>query len=273
MFFCEKKGVGMETIHSYLNIFLRRIAAKNQKGEILYIHGLGESGFCFEQLCLDSQISSWSHWIPDLFGYGQSPRFEKPVSLEDHTRYLKDLLDALKISRVIIVGHSMGGVIGLLFCEKYPHLVEGFINVEGNISAADCTFSRRIADFSSDDFLTKGFRKISEEIYRDAQTNQAVANYYLSFRRSDPGTLYLNSQELITLSESEELPERFAKLEMPKTYIFGNPDGTGDHSIGLLTKAGVSVVEVGNAGHWPFIDQQDTFIEKMISFLDNLGNS
>jgi alpha-beta hydrolase superfamily lysophospholipase len=52
---------------------VRFYESENPAGSILYIHGLGESGLCFEQLISDKRLREWTHIVHDLPGYGKSP--------------------------------------------------------------------------------------------------------------------------------------------------------------------------------------------------------
>ena len=110
------------------SLFYRYINRSNSVGTILYIHGLGESGLCFESQIQTERLYQWSHIVLDLEGYGKSLWPVTPKSLEQHADRVSEWLQLKSISPVIIFCHSMGGVIGLILCEKYPELVQGFIN-------------------------------------------------------------------------------------------------------------------------------------------------
>ncbi len=85
----------------------------------------------------------------------------------------------------------------------------------------------------------------------------------------DPRTLYFNSKELVEISKSEEIPRRLGRLEVPTVYLLGSPRGTGAYSRSLLDAAGVKWMAIEDCGHWPFIEQQDTFIDIMLGYLNN----
>src|SRR5258706_725558 len=40
---------------------------------VVYVHGLGESGLCFERLAQHPALAHLRHVVPDLPGYGRSP--------------------------------------------------------------------------------------------------------------------------------------------------------------------------------------------------------
>lgn len=62
---------------------------------------------------------------PDLPGFGKSPLPAGELSIETVARALHNWLTDLEIKNCIIVGHSLGGYIGLAFLEEYPEMVEG----------------------------------------------------------------------------------------------------------------------------------------------------
>ena len=249
------------------SLFYRYINRSNSVGTILYIHGLGESGLCFESLILQEQLRQWSHLVLDLEGYGKSLWPVAPKSLEQHADSLASWLQFKSISPVILLGHSMGGVIGLILSEKYPELVKGFINVEGNISIEDCTFSSQAASYSLEDFQTYGFDTIRNGVYSSGLEDPALRSYYPSLCFCQPQTYHLNSSELVEFSRDAQLAKRLGSLKIPLIYLLGNPRGTGELSRSMLTASGVEWRAIEDAGHWPFIDRPKIFINEMLRFL------
>ena len=60
----------------------------------------------------------------DLPGHGKSTGLGKQ-SIQDYTRSLLDFMDALKLPRAVLVGHSMGGAIALDTALRFPDRVVG----------------------------------------------------------------------------------------------------------------------------------------------------
>lgn len=85
----------------------------------LLLHGFGEDGIVWDN---QAEILSTSCRliIPDLPGSGGSSALPAPTSIESMAISVKELLDQLGIERCILIGHSMGGYIGLAFAELYP---------------------------------------------------------------------------------------------------------------------------------------------------------
>lgn len=235
-------------------------------GTIVYIHGLGESGICFNDLVLDTKLADWNHVVPDLAGYGRSIWPKESASLDQHTELIIETVRSVEIRPIILVGHSMGGVIGQFVCERHPDLVDGFFNVEGNISLQDCTFSSRAARQTSAKFEKSGFDELRKWVYLAGLKKPAFRHYYASLMLAHPGTFHMNSRELVQVSKQEDLAFRLTQLKTPSCYVAGLNGGAGVRSLELLRKANTDRILLDGAGHWPFIDKKNEFIDRFVKF-------
>ncbi len=252
----------------------RQWAPKEALGSMIWIHGLGESGRCFQHLPQAPRLASWRHWIPDLRGYGKSPWPHRPLNLSDHAEQLIQWLAHRALQPpVLLIGHSMGGVIGELILRQEPGLAAGFVNIEGNISAADCTTSRDVTELSDAALASDGLAGILEQLYQAGIQDLAKRGYFASLSMCDLATLRLNSQELVELSTAESLAAPLADLDLPVLYLLGDPGGAGQRTRQLLDLAGVQWRAIGGAGHWPFIDQPQIFVDLLADFADRFIDS
>ena len=260
-------------------LFVRRLGkfdgtSGDSRGTLFYIHGLGESALCFEGLIADPGLADWNHLAPDLAGYGKSPWCSDPLSLAQHAGRLAELLDHLEGDDVVVVGHSMGGVIGTMVAELVPHRIRGFINVEGNISLPDCGYSSQAARYSLEDWLEGGYHRLLDSLYQDQREDPTVLRpYCASIQMCDPRAFHRNSEELVALSTEEALADRMAALEPARIYVFGAPRGAGDQSRALLAEAGVEMVGIPDSGHWPFLDQHQAFQSELKLFLGQVESA
>lgn len=93
---------------------------------ILLIHGWGGSGSYWRDtaraLSAANQVI-----VPDLPGTGRSQPVAKAQNMYDQTAALAFVLDELGIERALVIGHSMGGAMGLLLADSQPERVERLI--------------------------------------------------------------------------------------------------------------------------------------------------
>ncbi len=253
------------------DIFLRQFGRTDGQRTVLWIHGLGESGLGFERLLERSDLADWRHLVPDLPGYGRTAWPTVPLSLAGQADLLADLCSDLAAGPVVLAGHSMGGVTALLLAERHRSLVRGVIDIDGNKSPGDCTFSSKAAAMPVAEFVDGGFDALREKVYAAGVDDPAQRGYFASLCQADPVTYHLNGEELVTMSaKTGDLALRLAALSCPRVYIAGAPGGASAESRRMLDEARVPVLEVAPSGHWPFVDQPDLFAAALREFLDEV---
>ncbi|MEV4688659.1 alpha/beta hydrolase [Microbacterium sp. LWH3-1.2] len=70
---------------------------------------------------------------PDLRGRGRSNGIEGAAGMAAHAADLAALLDALGIERTVVVGHSMGGFVSVVFAHLNPECVSRLLLVDGGL--------------------------------------------------------------------------------------------------------------------------------------------
>lgn len=253
------------------DMFVRARSGPSGSPPLVFVHGLGESGLCFERLLADPLLADWRLLAPDLSGYGRSAWRDQELSLPQQADRISDWLAARDEEKAVVVGHSMGGVLALLLAERHPEQVAAVVDVEGNKSPGDCHFSGRAADQDLEAFVAGGFDALIDDVYVNGATEPSLRTYYASLRLCDPRAFHANSRELVQLSATETLAHRLAALPMPARYIAGVPGGAAPRSLELLAEAGVTYFEVEPSGHWPFIDRRSAFVEALGKILLDLG--
>jgi pimeloyl-ACP methyl ester carboxylesterase len=63
--------------------------------------------------------------MPDLRGNGQSPSPDGIYSMQEMASDVLNLMDELRVEKIILVGHSMGGYVALSLLHHYPQRVSG----------------------------------------------------------------------------------------------------------------------------------------------------
>jgi pimeloyl-ACP methyl ester carboxylesterase len=63
----------------------------------------------------------------DLLGHGESDCLGYIHSMEDNASAVHEVLNSLKIEKATILGHSMGGYVGLAFAELFPETIKKLV--------------------------------------------------------------------------------------------------------------------------------------------------
>ena len=114
-------------------LFYRKYVPETERFRVVISHGLGEHsgryGHVVDTLC----PMGASLWIHDHRGHGRSQG--KRGHINDFDDYLQDLKKLIEKARtdptdglpLLLLGHSMGGLIALSFVRKHPRYVDGLI--------------------------------------------------------------------------------------------------------------------------------------------------
>lgn len=232
---------------------------------ILFIHGLGCSKDSFKDVWNFPEFKKYTILSFDLLGFGDSSKpKEFSYTLEEHAEICKLIIEKLKLEKIHLVGHSMGGAIGLLLIEKIPSKVISFINLEGNLIGEDCTFSREAIKYSLEDFEKRIFKNFKSKIKgtKDLASSTSLSNrlFYRWLSKSDPHAFYRTSESLVKWSDSKKLLKMFIDLKIKKCYVFGETNKNLP-VIGLLDN--IPKVQISKSGHFMMIDNTREFYQRL----------
>lgn len=96
---------------------------------IALIHGWMTSGAVFDELREAWQPERARLVVPDLRGAGDSEPARAGYALEHYRQDVLAVLDAERIERAVLVGHSMGGQLAQLLAASSPERVEVLVGV------------------------------------------------------------------------------------------------------------------------------------------------
>lgn len=100
---------------------------QGQGPPVILLHGLGMSSSTW-RFNLDELSKYFNVYALDLPGFGRSlkPK-EWDYSLQGHTECVKKFMDALRIPRVHLIGHSYGGAVAAVFHLHYPERLDRLV--------------------------------------------------------------------------------------------------------------------------------------------------
>lgn len=102
-------------------------AAQSGKGSaVVFLHGFLENKEMWKET-LQALPNSYRKIVLDLPGHGESANLGYVHTMEEMAEVVKAMLDELKIKRLTLCGHSMGGYVALAFSELYPDCVKGIV--------------------------------------------------------------------------------------------------------------------------------------------------
>jgi pimeloyl-ACP methyl ester carboxylesterase len=193
------------------------------------------------------------------YGHGSSDKLmeKRPVTFMHHEGevVLPELLDKLAIARPILLGHSDGGSIALIFAGKHPDAVRGLILEAPHVFVEDLSVAS----------ITE-----AKMNYQSTELPQKLARHHAHVDATFWGW---NDIWLDPDFRSWNIEEYLAAIRCPVLCIQGEEDEYGTIAQVEAIKAQVpqtEIVMVPNCRHSPHRDQSEQTLERMVEFVTRL---
>ena len=217
--------------------------------QLVYLHGLGEWSVSFDPLVARPELAGFTHVLPDLPGYGRSA-WPDELPEGDSLAWLAARIAGWLAGKqpAVLVGHSMGGVLATLVAELLP--VRAIVNLDGNLTRGDCTFSARAAAEPYEAFVAGGFERMRHDVFVAGAGDPALRGYFAALSAASPAMFHRNATDLVRASEREELGPRLAALSVPRIVLAGVPGGLCERSREQLDRLGLRWQGLEPSRHW-----------------------
>ena len=264
-------------------LFVRE-EGKSDRQVILLIHGWSSSWFAMSPL-MPFLKRRYRCLAVDLPGFGQSPRLSDKASIAAYADMMAELVKSITDKPVIIVGHSMGGMIGLEMALRFPDIVERLVllcpTITGRLSLFINIFISPITVLENIPLVSRlvglvepYFLNITNGLMRPASFSErsTIAEDDYQMLRSDarnPGQGRMRG-ECFWAMRRHDLSAKIGQIKAPVLAIWGMEDNTvplRDASIlaSELPDADLRIVPL--AGHWPQFEATDQTRRYISAFL------
>lgn len=99
--------------------------------DVLLIHGVTASHLAWPFVV--ERLPGVRAVAPDLRGRGRSSELTGAAGMRAHADDIAAALDALGIEKIVVVGHSMGAFVSIVFAFLYPERVSRIVLVDGGL--------------------------------------------------------------------------------------------------------------------------------------------
>lgn len=236
------------------NCDINYIRYGNTKGEdVVLLHGWGQNIEMMKPIG-NALEKNFNVTIIDLPGYGESSEPPFPWEVSDYVGAIKKLLEEEKIDNPILIGHSFGGKISLLYSSMYK---------VKKLVLFGSPFKREIEKLSIKTKILKSLKKVP------------VLNKLEGFAKKHIGsTDYRNATEtmrkVLVNTVNLDITENIKKIKAPTLIIWGSLDEAvplkrAYELESLIKDAGVVVYE--NCTHYAYLENLGQTINILYSFL------
>jgi pimeloyl-ACP methyl ester carboxylesterase len=245
---------------------------------VLLIHGWGGSGR-YWQPTVARLRNEHTMIVPDLPGVGRSLPVLRGRSMFDQAAAIEALLIRLGIRHVQVVGHSMGGGIGILLAARNPALVErlalvgvslfrndyermffGLITEMAGLFMRFRSVSLANVPLLAQQFATRFFHRIPAD-------SELLREGFLDYLQMDYDTALASARS----ASSPEISTAASQIRCPTLVIAARQD-----QIMPVSNIDVTMAAIPNAklhwieecGHIPMVEKADEFAEVLQGFLN-----
>lgn len=232
--------------------------------------------------------------VPDQIGFGKSSKPNIHYSFHLMAANTRKLIDSLGINQVVVVGHSMGGMLATRFTLMYPETVSRLV-LEDPIGLEDY---RKFVPYASLEDLYRAEMNATEESIRNYHKSYYVRwkpeydVYVMAAARMKKSAEYprLAMSSALTYQMIYEQPvcHEFADIKTKTLLVIGEADRTvvgkarvekellpkvgqypelGRKTAGLIP--GSTLIEVPDVGHIPHLEAAEFFNQELVKFVNS----
>jgi pimeloyl-ACP methyl ester carboxylesterase len=242
---------------------------------LLFIHGLANFKGVWKSNILE--LSKTHRCIAiDLPGNGHSSSGDYKYSMFFYAECVKQFIDKMNLTNVILVGHSMGGQIALLLSLRYPHLIDKLVL----IAASGLEYFSEM-----DKMMVNQSMQMTQMFYSNEQSlESAIHTSFYNFDKLSINTLIKDAKEFIPIHSSgkwqkmvkhsisamlnEQVQQFLPTIKLPTLIIFGDNDAMipnkllhASETVQTIAKKANALIEnsqvliIKNAGHFVQIEK------------------
>lgn len=238
----------MEINDLYVNYILY---GNSKKDTIVLLHGWGQNIDMMRPLG-DAFADNYQILIIDLPGFGGSDIPKRVWSLDDYVLLIKMLLDKLKIKNPIVLGHSFGGKLALLYASQYD-------TKKAILFAPPINHNHKVSLKSK---VLKSIKKLP--------LMNGIGNYMKKYIGS---TDYKNAnpmmRDILVEHIKTDIYDNLSKINVPTLIVWGESDTEVDPSVAheISNQIKDSGVVMLPGTHYAYLENLNRVIEILKIFL------
>ena len=230
----ERFPAGTPFVAQYVEVDGTRIryieaGSAGSRGTVLLLHGLGASMYSWRHTLGPVAAAGFRVVAFDNRGFGFSERPPTGYTNRDYVRLLAELMDSLRVTDAVLVGHSMGGGIAAEMALAHPDRVRGLAllgsaGVGARPPAAVRMARRPLVGGLATRFFGRGATaRLLRSSYADPTkvTQADIDQYYAPVATDDFGRAFRAAAREFRF---DALPGRLGTLDIPTLAIWGAED-------------------------------------------------
>ena len=248
-------------------MFSIKLRQAGQGEPLLFLHGA--NGLRGGESFLTALAQQFTVYAPAHPGFETSTGIEHIDDMLDMVVYYNDLLDALRLEAVHVVGHALGGMIGAELAALSPHRIRKLVLANA--------MGLWLDDHPMADLFAMTPEQLAIALWHDPQTD--VARALMAIPQDEQAQLeaYLaRMQHLSTAGKflwplpDKGLKKRLHRIHAPTLILWGQADGLAPVIYAEAFQqhiADARVTIMPRCGHMPMYEDPTGFVSAVAGFL------
>lgn len=239
------------------------------EGKLVHYEAIGRGR---PVIFLHGWLGSWRYWMSamddlseryrayalDLWGFGDTDRRQDGYSLSAYVDLLEQFMEEMGISRAVLVGHGLGGVVAVRLAARAPERVDRLVAVSTPLVGA--AMALPLVTFSNHhngEWLSRILGRRQASAYPEVQMEAS---------KTDPTAIVRSIQAVWT----EDLRPDLESFTFPVLLIYGKNDPLirppDDRWVGRWEE-NIYLVYLEESFHFPMLDEAIPFTRLLRQFL------
>lgn len=268
-----------------------RESGTNSQPALVLLHGLAETSAYFWRPLIQHFAPHYHIIAFDLLGHGDSDTPDWGYDVEHQAFLIANALEQMGLSKVILLGHSLGGVIAARLCIDYPHLVQKLVLYDSPLSEGPrknlmlflknvpvtavmllglVIFPRNVARIGMSFVPLRLSTRMILRHWRVPYHPDRMDGEFLDHSTRNSSTALMESVRSAYLDHN--IVRDLNRLSIPTCVIVGDSDRllpvpVAQSFARYIPNVHIEIIE--QAGHVALLDQPDLFNRALNKFLDN----
>lgn len=253
------------TVHVHAGVVVWSAGSARRPMDVWFHPALGDSNLTYRQAFDSVLLECARAFVYDPPGHGASPPIPEGLTVESAARLWCSLIRRFSRSRhVVLVGHSMAGVIASRtahLLRKAPAMV---IGVEANLTPADAYFTGLAAQFDDPAKFRACLRLRVEQM---ARSDVGARLFACSLEFADALTLWTLARSVLVEGDPGAA---FRRLRCPKLHYW-DATGASRDTRDYIDRHRIPNRMLTGMGHWPMSTAADEFYGAIATELSGTG--
>lgn len=214
--------------------------------DIILLHGWGANLNTFKGISKYLK-DNFKVYSLDLPGFGESV-IGLPLTVEEVADIIHEFVNKLNINNPIILGHSYGGRIGIVYASKY--------NVDKLVLVSSAGIKEKLTK-------RKQFKIKVYKFFKKHHIN-------LNLGSKDYKDADVVKKEMLVKTVNQDLRKYMNKINTPTLLMYGENDKTTSVGMAKIINKEIknsTLIILDECGHFPYLDRPNYFLLILNSFL------